>query len=194
MTFDIAVTNNGPDPISNVQVQDVWPATTCLTPDSQRTATLPLNMTIMNNPYTWALATTNGVLNVGQTFHLSLIGHIANNASCVWSYNNISNLQYTINGQTKTAQSNATINATYTPSSVMNFTKRVISYGENVGDPVVFALDYVNNGSAIINNYSIIDYLPGTLSFSSSTPMPFVQSPVAGGQTLQWFFTTPLAP
>jgi len=68
-TFTIAVTNNGPDAISNMTITDNWPDTSCITPDVQWTSNLPLTMTSTTDPYAW---TYNGSLAVGQTIYLYL--------------------------------------------------------------------------------------------------------------------------
>lgn len=65
--FTIAVTNNGPDTISNVTITDDRPNTTCVTPDSQWTSNMPLTMTNTTDPYAWNY---NGSLAVGQTIYL----------------------------------------------------------------------------------------------------------------------------
>jgi uncharacterized repeat protein (TIGR01451 family) len=65
--FTLAVTNNGPDTISNIAITDTWPTTTCVTPDAQWTSNLPLNMTNNVSPYVWYYT---GSLAVGQTIYL----------------------------------------------------------------------------------------------------------------------------
>lgn len=81
-----------------------------------------------------------------------------------------------------------------TPSSTITFEKRLISYGTNSGDPVVFELLYQNNGTATITNFEIVDYRPGTLNFVAASPMPTTQTPDLGGLLLRWLVNTPLAP
>jgi uncharacterized repeat protein (TIGR01451 family) len=76
----------------------------------------------------------------------------------------------------------------------MSFEKKLVQYGNNTGDPVVFELVYKNNGTATITNYTIDDYRPGTLNFVSASPMPTTQTVTSGGSLLHWIFTTPLAP
>jgi uncharacterized repeat protein (TIGR01451 family) len=98
--FTIAVTNNGPDAISNVAITDNWPNTSCITPDiAGAVANVPTTITSTTNPYTW---TYNGSLAVGQTIYLYITGHISNAPSCVGSYVNNSRIVYTINGNTQT--------------------------------------------------------------------------------------------
>ena len=57
--FIIALTNNGPDTINNVQLTDIWPTNnnSCLTIDPVWTATTPMMMT-GTNPYIWTLNTS----------------------------------------------------------------------------------------------------------------------------------------
>ncbi|MEI7919537.1 MAG: hypothetical protein WCH65_05045 [bacterium] len=127
--FTIAVTNNGPDAISNVAITDNRPDTSCITPDTQWTANMPLTMTHTTDPYTWNY---NGSLAVGQTIYLYITGHISNLSSCVGNYVNDASISYLVNGQTKTgnAQSLSFVVST-TPSSTINFEKKIVQYGNN---------------------------------------------------------------
>jgi hypothetical protein len=100
-------------------------------------------MTTTTNPYTW---TYNGSLAVGQTIYLYITGHISNTPSCINSYINNASIAYTINGATQTGIApglNFTVSST--PNSTMTFEKRLVQYGNNSGDPVVFELLYTNN-------------------------------------------------
>lgn len=65
--FTIAVTNNGPDAIDNVQIIDIWPNSSCIIADPLWTSNTPMTMTNSSNPYTWNL---NASLPVGQTVYL----------------------------------------------------------------------------------------------------------------------------
>jgi len=76
----------------------------------------------------------------------------------------------------------------------ISFTKSLLAHGTTHGDAVLYALDYANNGTDTLTSYDVTDYWPGTLTFSSATPMPQTQTTVPGGQILKWHFTTPLAP
>ncbi len=127
--------------------------------------------------------------------YLYLTGNISNDTACVGTYTNQANISYTVNNQTYTGSAqplNFTISTT--PSSTMLFEKRVVSYGNNSGDPVVFELLYQNQGNATITNFDIVDYRPGTLNFISASPMPTTQTPMVGGTELRRIITTPLAP
>lgn len=77
--FTIAVTNNGPDTIENVQIIDTWPNSACITADSLWSSNTNLSMTSTTNPYRWQ---ANAPLAVGQTIYLYLTGHIGANAQC----------------------------------------------------------------------------------------------------------------
>lgn len=190
--FTIAVTNNGPDAINTVTITDDRPNTTCITPDAQWTSNMPLTMTNTSDPYQWLY---NGTLAVGQTIYLYITGHISNSATCVGTYINNANVSYIVNGEAKTwsAQALSFVVST-TPSSTMNFEKRLIQYGNTPWAPVVFELVYRNNWSATITNFDIVDYRPGTLNFVSASPMPTTQTSIPWGKELHRFFTTPLAP
>ncbi len=191
--FTLAVTNNSLDPVSNVQITDTWPTSSCITLDPQWTSNMPFTVVTTSNPYTWAY---NGSLAVGQTLYLYLTGHITNSPTCIANYTNNASTLYTM--------SNGTIQSwnaqplwfpvSTSPNSTMVFEKKITQYGNKSGDPVTFELLYTNNGNATITNYDITDYWPGTLNFVSATPMPTTQTPNSWGTILHWIFTPPLAP
>ena len=141
--FTIAVTNNGPDTISSMTITDDWPNTSCVTPDAQWTSNVPLTMTNTTDPYAW---TYNGSLAVGQTIYLYITGHVSNTPSCIGTYTNNALISYVINGNTQTGNAQPlNFNVSTTPNSTMSFEKRIVQYGSNTGDPVVFELLYQNN-------------------------------------------------
>ena len=191
--FTIAVTNNGPDAIDNVQLIDIWPINnnSCVTADSLWLANTPMTMSNTSNLYTWNLTTS---LPVGQTVYLYLTGHIGDNQSCIGNYTNTVDLRYMINGQAKTGRASVNVNVLTLPASTMSIEKSLVSYGNNAGDAVVFEVLYKNNGTATITNYDIVDYWPGTLTFVSASPMPTSQTSAPWGEVLHWIFTTPIAP
>lgn len=67
--FTIAVINNGPDIVENVQIIDQWPNTSCLIIDPTWTSNTPMSMTNTTNPYTWTLSNP---LAVGQPVYIYL--------------------------------------------------------------------------------------------------------------------------
>ena len=77
--FTIAVTNNGPDTISNVTITDDRP-NSCITLDTNYTSNVSLTPITSVDPFQWQYA---GSLAVGQTIYLYLTGHISNSATCV---------------------------------------------------------------------------------------------------------------
>ncbi len=189
--FTIAVTNNGPDAIDNVQLIDTWPNSSCIVADPLWTANMPMTMTNSSNPYAWNVNTS---LPVGQTAYLYLTWHIANNPSCIGTYINVVDLRYTVNGVLKTGQAYTNINVIIVPTSSMTIEKKIISYGNNVGDNVQYEIVYTNNWTATITNYNVVDYWPGTLNFGSASPMPTTQTTTSWWMLLNRIFTTPLVP
>lgn len=189
--FTIAVTNNWPDAISNITITDNRPNTTYVTPDSQWTSNLPLTITNASDPYTWNY---NGSLAAGQTLYLYITWHISNSPSAIWTYINEAWISYVANATTKTGNAQAlSFAVSTTPSATMGFEKRIMQYGNNPWDPVVFELRYQNNGNTPITNFDVVDYWPGTLNFVSASPMPATQLPSIGWSELHWIFTSPLA-
>lgn len=170
------MTNNGPDPISDIYITDNRPTSPngCITLNAHWMSNSPLTIVNSSNPYVWKY---NGTLAVGQTIYLYLTGQISSDTSCIGSYTNNASISYTINGTTQTgAAPGLNFAISTTPTSTMSFEKRLISYGTHPGDPVVFELLYQNNGTANITNYDIVDYRPGTLNFVSASPMPTTQT------------------
>lgn len=190
--FTLAVTNNWPDVINTVSITDDRPNTSCVTPDSQWTSNMPLTMTSTTDPYTW---TYNGSLAVWQTIYLYITWHISTAASCVNTYTNNAGIKYIINGTTQTGTiTPLDFTVTAGGNSTMIFEKRLVQYGNNSWDPVVFELLYQNNWTATITSYDIVDYWPGTLNFVSASPMPTTQTNNSGWSLLRWIFNTALAP
>lgn len=99
-------------------------------------------MTNSINPYTWNFNTT---MTINQIAYLYLTGHIKNDPSCVGNYTNIVDLKYMVDGELKTGQAQTTINVLAVPASTMTIEKKIVQYGNNVGDPIVFELVYKNN-------------------------------------------------
>lgn len=124
--FTITVINNGPEIINNVKIIDQWPNTSCLIVDPTWTSNTPMTMTNASNPYTWTLS---NALAVAQPVYIYLTGHIATTPSCVGSYINVVNLEYTVNGQVKTGTANATINVIAVPNAGMTIDKKLVQYG-----------------------------------------------------------------
>lgn len=174
--FTLAVTNNGPDIINNIQITDYRPTnTSCVSASSHRYSTMPLAMTNTMNPYTRKYT---GSLAAGQTIYLYITGHMSNDPACIGDYVNNAGISYMVNGQLFTgAAPSLPFAISTTPVSVMDFEKRIVQYGNNSGDPVTFELLYHNNGSATITHFEVVDYWPGTLNFVSATPISTTQSP-----------------
>lgn len=124
--FTITVVNNGPEIIDNVKIIDQWPNTSCLIVDPTWTSNTPMTMTNASNPYTWELS---NALAVAQPVYIYLTGHIATTPSCVGSYINVVNLEYTVNGKVKTGTANATITVVAAPTASMSIDKKLVQYG-----------------------------------------------------------------
>ena len=189
--YTIAVTNNGPDTIDNVQIIDTRPNPSCITIDPLRTSSLPMTMTTTNNPYTRNL---NSSLSVGQTVNLYLTWHISNASNCVGTYINNADLRYMVNGLLKTGHSDVTINVSTVPTASMSIDKYIITYGNTQWSKVTFGITYQNNWNSPLSNYEIVDYWPGTLTFNSANPTPTTQTPTSWWLLLRWIFPGTIAP
>ena len=190
--FTIAVTNNNANPMSNIIITDNRPDTSCIVLDTSYSSSKPLTVLSSIDPFQWQ---SNEALTAGETMYLHLTWHILNDASCIGTYINNASMTYTLNGKSQSGVANPLqFQVSTTPSSTITFEKRLISYGTNSGDPVVFELLYQNNGTATITNFEIVDYRPGTLNFVAASPMPTTQTPDLGGLLLRWLVNTPLAP
>ncbi len=91
VNFAVNLTNVGPDTISNITLQDIWPS--CLNFVSW-TSTPTLAQTSSSSPY----ARTYPSLGVGQSIALTLNGTVQNNPNCTGIHTNTGRVTYSVGG------------------------------------------------------------------------------------------------
>ncbi|MBU0626864.1 DUF11 domain-containing protein [Patescibacteria group bacterium] len=122
--FTITITNNG-DTINNLQINDIWPDQTCITPDTNVTS----NMTLQTNGnFSWTLP---GALPQGQTLTINLNGQVVNADACaaVGPFTNTAIYDYTLVGIQHTGQASAMFNILATPYANIDFQKTILQAG-----------------------------------------------------------------
>lgn len=98
ISFTLQLNNAGPDTITNVVIQDIWPST-CVTFGNASVSNNAFTQTSMTNPYAWSAAS----LAAGQGVTITLNGSISNDPSCAGTHYNtgiatymVNNIQHTI--------------------------------------------------------------------------------------------------
>lgn len=160
VTFNVTVTNNGPNNATGVTLNDTLPAGFTLV-----SSTPPTGTTYTNG--VWNI----GALNNGQSVTLAIVA-TANNPSSVTGTDPYKNTA-TISGmnQFDTNNSNDMAMVTVTPTQTdVQVTKEIVSGSRaTVGQNVTFRITARNNGPQTATNVVVRDLLPDGLQFVSST-------------------------
>lgn len=164
--FTIAVSNNGPDPVSNVQINDIWPSTTCITPVGSWSSNVALQS---NTNLNWTLP---GTLDVGQTINIYLTGQIVNNPNC-GQQTNTAKVSYLVGNKTYSGQAAYNFNILPVPNVVFNIQKTIYQQGSKKWDPIIYKIKYSNLGNTKVDNFTITDNWPSTLIFRSDLTTPW---------------------
>ncbi|HRX63624.1 MAG TPA: hypothetical protein P5060_00795 [Candidatus Absconditabacterales bacterium] len=186
--FVVEVQNFGPNPISNIELEDIWPAGNCInyvdwtgvgfTKD-------PLSL-LWSNPNT---------LLPGDSLTLYISGSILDSQTCVNpNYTNIVNLRYEELGVEYTDQAQYNFAVSATPVADISLIKTADKSVVSSGDTIVYTIVYQNMGNTILDNYVITDYWPGMVDFVSATPFPNNIVNLSTGSVLTWNFNSQLLP
>lgn len=89
----MTLTNNGPAPITNVTVSDIWPSQ-CVNFTNATISNNIFTQTSTTNPYARQTAT----MAAGQTLNIDLVGVVSNDPSCAGVHYNTGRVTYTLNG------------------------------------------------------------------------------------------------
>lgn len=100
VNFALQFTNVGPDTVTNITVQDIWPS--CLNFVSW-TSNPTLNQTSNTSPYAW----TYPSLTAGQTITLNLNGTVKNDPNCTGIHTNTGRVTYSVGGNQFTLERTA---------------------------------------------------------------------------------------
>ena len=216
LEFYITVTNQWPNAISNIYVDDIRPDNeSCIIYDWWTWNTVEETSHLVRH-YIWQNSNlgTSGwwrtnhnewwneaqvqhnlywYLYAWQSFNFTIFAHIANNPSCVGSYVNTGKLTYTEWGNTHTLYDDYPFQVVATPNIKVDITKTVDKQYVNHWETVTYTITYTNNGTAPLSNYVIRDYWPAMVEFVSSTPHTDDIVTTNLWSTITWHFSQPLA-
>jgi len=99
ISFRVTLTNNGPAPITNVTVSDIWPSQ-CVNFTNATVSNNAFGQTSIVNPYAWQTAT----MTAGQSVNIDLVGVVSNDPNCAGTHYNTGRVVYTMNGNTITLE------------------------------------------------------------------------------------------
>ena len=186
--FEIRVENFGPNPISNIVLDDVWPSGSCIN---------YVNWTgvwFVKNPFN-LIWTYTGVLNVGDYKILYISGSINNDQSCVNAdYINTVNLTYTELSSDYDLGVDYHFSVVSTPVADILLTKTANMSSVSSWNELEYTIYYENVWTATLNSYVITDFWPATVDFVSAAPFPSSVVDLVTWSILQWNFSTSLAP
>ncbi|HRK72626.1 MAG TPA: DUF11 domain-containing protein, partial [Rhodothermales bacterium] len=178
VTFQVIVTNDGPDVASSVTVQDVLPSSLTFVAASTSAGTF--------SGSAWQV----GRLAVGQSATLHLTARV-NVSGQIVNLATVANIgERDVNPGNNAA--NITINAT--KAADLAVTKSVDNTTPTVGSNVVFTVRVTNNGPDTATNIRITDLLPEGLRYVSAVPSAgtfdsrnwsFASLPLGASATLQ---------
>ena len=187
LIFTLKVINNGPNPISGIVIDDIWPNNNCIIFDwwtwQHRSG----------NAYTWQYVKWNWVLQAGWTTTvLKLYAKIANDQSCTWPYINTWKLTYQEWWETHTLYDDYPFKVVNGSAGYdVSIEKTVYPNNPSHGQDITYTITYRNIWTKPLTGYTITDNWPyDDVEFIRSKPNPRFND----GKTITWFFTWPLAP
>ncbi len=186
--FIVEVENFGPNPISNIVLEDIRPASTCIDYVGWTWVGFTKNPVSLVWTNTWTLLPGNSVV-------LYISGSIDNNPACVNpSYENVINLKYTELWTIHNDVANYHFAVSDTPVSNISLIKTADVSSATAWDTIIYTISYQNVWNVVLNSYVITDFWPAMVDFVSATPFPSSVVNLATWSILQWNFWTPLAP
>lgn len=169
VTYTITATNNTPNSISNVFIQDIWPVNWCILMTGNWTSTNS-SLQLISTP--WASTTQWGLASLGAnaTISLTFYGQASTSPSCVWNQTNIGQIIY--NGN-QPIPSSATVNITQAIGGITIIKKIEEERNYWPWDTVVYIITYKNEWKTDIGSFIIKDYWPdNSVRFLNSNPNP----------------------
>jgi uncharacterized repeat protein (TIGR01451 family) len=153
--FTIVVTDNGPDPATNVQVSDLLPAGLTLVSARQSQGTYNGTTGL------WTVGQVDTAAPATLTLRAQVIS--PNPAT------NVATISHSDQFDPNTGNNSAS--ATETPQQAdLQVSKAVSNPTPNVGDTISFTVTLTNNGPDPATNVVVLDRLPSGLGFVSATP------------------------
>ena len=186
--FLISVENFGPNSISNIVLDDIWPTGTCISFVDRTGAGFTKDPISLQWTNTWPLLP-------GDSLLLSISWHIANTPLCVYTgYENVVDLTYVELWVSYTGSAVYYFDVLNTPLANISLIKTVNVSSVSSWDNIIYTIRYQNIWNTTLTNYVLFDYWPAMINFVSATPFPSSILNLATWSTLQWNFNTPLTP
>jgi uncharacterized repeat protein (TIGR01451 family) len=156
ITFTMALTDKGPDPATNVTVQDLLPAGLTFV------SATPSQGTYVPGTGVWTVGTITTTTAQTLLIQARVTSPVAQTNVATISHSDQFDPDPTNNnppGVTETPQ-----------QADLALTKAVSNARPNVGDTITFTVTLTNSGPDAATNVSVTDLLPGGLSFVAATP------------------------
>lgn len=172
LTYTLTVTNNGPSDAESVVTTDTLPSQFAFTSGSATQGSVV---------HAAGVATaTIGTLTPGQSETITIVGNVASSATTALS--NVATVTST------TTETNAANNSVTEPTAVTTVTDLRISKAESIdpilaGNDLTYTLTINNDGPSDATGVTVVDTLPGNLSFVSASASQGSTSNVGGTVT-----------
>ena len=156
ITFTITLTDNGPDPATNVAVQDLLPAGLTFV------SATPSQGTYNNATGSWIV----GTVSPGTPQTLLINAVVAGAANIT----NTATISASDQFDPNTANNSASATESSLPPTDLGLTQSVSNAAPNVGDTITFTVTLSNGGPATATNVTVQDLLPAGLVLVTATP------------------------
>ncbi|MBI5458969.1 carboxypeptidase regulatory-like domain-containing protein [Methanobacterium sp.] len=167
LTYNITITNNGPDIAEGVTLQDVMVGA-----DAFNTGTLEYRYQTNSGAWSDWISFSNplninlGTINNGNTAVIQIRGTVKSSANSGTQITNTATTETTTTPGSKTATITTTVNRV----SDIVLTKTVDKTRPNVGETVTYTVTAHNNGPSDASNIQINDIMPSGFSDVTITP------------------------
>jgi uncharacterized repeat protein (TIGR01451 family) len=160
VTYTIAVSNSGPDAVAAVQVVDTFPA-----------ALTGTTWSCVASPGSSCTAAGSGHIN--DTASLAAGGgatYTATGTVAATATGSLTNTATVATSDPDPGNNSATDVDTIVPEADLSITKSDSADPVSPGDPLTYTLDFTNNGPSNATAVTVVDTLPGGVTFVSSVP------------------------
>jgi uncharacterized repeat protein (TIGR01451 family) len=168
VTYNISVTNNGPNPATSVSLTDALPANTTFVSNNQNTGPAfgCTNPSVGSNG---TITCTNASLAPATTATFTFVVLVSGTAP-LGTLNNTANVTTTSTDPTtpNTSTASTTITAGSTDLSITKTPNQAPPYG--TGNGLTYTITVANAGPSAASNVTVTDVLPAGTTFVSATP------------------------
>jgi uncharacterized repeat protein (TIGR01451 family) len=168
VTYNISVTNNGPNPATSVSLTDALPANTTFVSNTQNTgpAFSCTNPSVGSNG---TITCTNASLAPATTATFTIVVLVSSTAP-LGPLSNTANVTTTSTDPTtpNTSTASTTITAGNTDLSITKTPNQAPPYG--TGGTLTYTISVANAGPSSASNVTVTDVLPAGTTFTSATP------------------------